>query len=482
MILQEGQRRKFMRKNIYVFIIAGIMALSLCGCGEQKEENLVNIEHVDTEKEDAGAEDTEEPYTEASDMEPGTEEGKDTLDEESNLEFSFADLKGLEFWFCSGAGGWATILTIGEDGSFSGQWFDGDMGMTGEDYPNGTMSLCDFKGQFTQPVKENDYTYSVQISELNYAKEVGTEEIKDGVLYCYGTAYGLDDAEDILIYLPGTPLKELSEDFRSWVGYYDLSGTTDTELPFYALHNEASGYGFYSQDMIEDMQQSVSSAEEWAASIEKSIQEDALTQAELNEKAEQLYEVWDSALNTVWSTLKKTQDEKAMSRLTEEEREWIARKEQKVAEAGAEYEGGSMQPMVMNQKAAELTKDRVYELIELFEDPEGKKAGSKEVPENQIDYSGKYTDKQGTTDIYSELDLKLSNDGTYDVSVGLYRLTTLEGTASYENGKLHFLCEEPFVEGEITIDGDKAELTITDSAFEYIHAGDAFSFLDGKVL
>ncbi len=357
MILQEGQRRKFMRKNIYVFIIAGIMALSLCGCGEQKEENLVNIEHVDTEKEAVEK-------------------------EESNLEFSFADLKGLEFWFCSGAGGWATILTIGEDGSFSGQWFDGDMGMTGEDYPNGTMSLCDFKGQFTQPVKENDYTYSVQISELNYAKEVGTEEIKDGVLYCYGTAYGLDDAEDILIYLPGTPLKELSEDFRSWVGYYDLSGTTDTELPFYALHNEASGYGFYSQDMIENMQQSVSSAEEWAASIEKSIQEDALTQAELNEKAEQLYEVWDSALNTVWSTLKKTQDEKTMSRLTEEEREWIARKEQAVAEAGAEYEGGSMQSMVMNQKAAKLTKDRVYELIELFEDSEGKKAGSEEAPEN----------------------------------------------------------------------------------------------------
>lgn len=35
---------------------------------------------------------------------------------------------------------------------------------------------------------------------------------------------------------------------------------------------------------------------------------------------------------------------------------------------GAEYEGGSMQPMVMNRKAAEMTKDRVYELLELLDE------------------------------------------------------------------------------------------------------------------
>ena len=42
-------------------------------------------------------------------------------------------------------------------------------------------------------------------------------------------------------------------------------------------------------------------------------------------------------------------------------------KEKEVAEAGAEYEGGSIQPMVMNLKAAEMTKARVYELLELLE-------------------------------------------------------------------------------------------------------------------
>ena len=56
-----------------------------------------------------------------------------------------------------------------------------------------------------------------------------------------------------------------------------------------------------------------------------------------------------------------------MEALTVEERRWIEQKEAAVAEAGAEFEGGSMQPMIMNDKAAELTKARLYELLKLLE-------------------------------------------------------------------------------------------------------------------
>lgn len=53
-----------------------------------------------------------------------------------------------------------------------------------------------------------------------------------------------------------------------------------------------------------------------------------------------------------------------MAVLTEKELRWIADKEAAVQEAGAEFEGGSMQPLIMNQKAAALTSDRVYELAD----------------------------------------------------------------------------------------------------------------------
>ena len=48
--------------------------------------------------------------------------------------------------------------------------------------------------------------------------------------------------------------------------------------------------------------------------------------------------------------------------LTEEERAWIKWKEQAVKDAGSEMEGGSMQPLLENDKAAEVTRERVYEL------------------------------------------------------------------------------------------------------------------------
>ncbi len=77
--------------------------------------------------------------------------------------------------------------------------------------------------------------------------------------------------------------------------------------------------------------------------------------------------MWDAALNQTWNVLKQILDEEAMSALTAEELEWIALKEQAVAEAGAEYEGGSIRPMIMDLKAAEMTEERVYELMNLLE-------------------------------------------------------------------------------------------------------------------
>ena len=110
--------------------------------------------------------------------------------------------------------------------------------------------------------------------------------------------------------------------------------------------------------------------EEQSAALERDIQENAsLTQADLNVKSQELYDMWDSMLNEVWETLKQTQDAETMEKLNVQEREWIAWKERQIREAGEEFEGGSLQPMVCAQKAAELTRERVYELIAVL-DPE----------------------------------------------------------------------------------------------------------------
>lgn len=142
------------------------------------------------------------------------------------------------------------------------------------------------------------------------------------------------------------------------------------EQPFHALNNEAQQQGFTSCDIGESIQNRLTYMEEQSDALERDIQENAsLTQADLNVKSQELYDMWDSMLNEVWETLKQTQDAETMEKLNVQEREWIAWKERQIREAGEEFEGGSLQPMVCAQRAAELTRERVYELIAVL-DPE----------------------------------------------------------------------------------------------------------------
>ena len=75
----------------------------------------------------------------------------------------------------------------------------------------------------------------------------------------------------------------------------------------------------------------------------------------------------ENVLRSAFSRLHKLAEE--MEALTQEELEWIAWKEQQIAEAGAEYGGGSLQIMAQSQRGAEVTRDRVYELMECLETP-----------------------------------------------------------------------------------------------------------------
>ncbi len=85
---------------------------------------------------------------------------------------------------------------------------------------------------------------------------------------------------------------------------------------------------------------------------------------DMNITAAEMYQMWDDTLNIVWELLEANLNEVDMEVLRKEEKEWISFKEQETEKAGAGYEGGTMYSMIVNQKAAELTKARVYELAE----------------------------------------------------------------------------------------------------------------------
>lgn len=151
------------------------------------------------------------------------------------------------FSFLSGAGGWRTDMDINTDGTFYGKYQDGEMGASGEGY-NATYYVCEFSGVFVDVEKVNSYTYKVRLSDIETVEPIGKEWIEEGDKYIASAPYGLYDkegkqkCEEFIVYLPHTPVSELSEEFLTWLP--DNYEGKDI-LSCYGLLNVATNYGFF---------------------------------------------------------------------------------------------------------------------------------------------------------------------------------------------------------------------------------------------
>lgn len=115
--------------------------------------------------------------------------------------------------------------------------------------------------------------------------------------------------------------------------------------------------------LLEDYMASV---KERADAIRGALQQEPLTQVEMNAKAQELYTLWDTALNELWGKIKEKLPEEDYVKLLEQQRAWVAEKEQAMEAAGKEVEGGSMYPLIVFGEAASITEVRVYELYALL--------------------------------------------------------------------------------------------------------------------
>lgn len=157
--------------------------------------------------------------------------------------FDFSQLPS-EFVFASGVGAWGTVIEIEDDGTFTGNYHDSEMGDVGDGYPNGSVYICDFNGKFSAPTKITDYIYLMKMEYLKIKENPGTEYIENQIRYICSEPYGFDGAEEFLIYLPGCPINEIDEEFISWA--YGLYGSNRKTLPsgFYGIYNIEGKEGF----------------------------------------------------------------------------------------------------------------------------------------------------------------------------------------------------------------------------------------------
>lgn len=152
-------------------------------------------------------------------------------------------LTGKTFDFSSGVGAWCTDITFGENGAFTGEFHDSDMGDADDMYPNGTVYGCRFSGRLSAIVSVDDTAWRLTVSELTMDEGQAPEAIEDGIRFITTEPYGLSLGDEVILYLPGTPVEGLPEEFIFWT-HINLIDPQADALPFLSLWNEAADSGF----------------------------------------------------------------------------------------------------------------------------------------------------------------------------------------------------------------------------------------------
>lgn len=360
-----------MKKKLVLTMLTVCLATTVGGCAADKTviDSDTLFESIETtQAEDVSTESTvEESTIEESATKESTTEEKENMTVESQLEeaadLTFADLSKRRFEFCSGAGGWSEEFIIEKDGSFRGNFHDSDMGDTGEGYDEGTFYCCSYSGHFTDITKINNYTYEMKLADITYNQTVDTSEISENTRYIYTDSYCLGGTDTFTVYLPGTPLSELSQEVRNWLS---LVMESETELTMIAIVDKTNEYGIYSVERPEPLEEAMMTFNSYKESYDYygELLKEAVTTVEMVECTGNMYEVSDKCLNEIWSIIRYNVEEEEFEKILTEQRAWIAEKEAKAQESSAEYEGGSFAAVDYNDILATLTIERCEELIE----------------------------------------------------------------------------------------------------------------------
>lgn len=236
-----------MKKLILISVVAISM---LTGCTANDKGNTTEKKQNPTTQVSTQDVSSSENKEEVIEQEISTEVISEEITEEATKETNSEETSDSvlasfpkQFVFSSGAGAWGTFVEIAADGTFKGDYHDSNMGEMGDNYPNGTIYYCNFTGKFSTPEKIDEYSYSMRLESIDLDGIPDEETFEDGVRYVYSLPYGLENADEVIIYLPGYKVSDLPEEFVSWsdLNYRDPKPEI---LPYYGLYNVTDQNGF----------------------------------------------------------------------------------------------------------------------------------------------------------------------------------------------------------------------------------------------
>ena len=226
-----------MRKKLILWML--VLAMGLSACGGAGAETTVPTTLTPE------AETTEPVPTETLSTEPVPTETIPVETVPEAVQLPLAE-ETVEFLFMSGAGAWSTQLSLNRDGSFTGVFHDSEMGDRAEEYPNGSVYICNFSGVFTDIRQVSEYAYAMTLTDLQTEHQEGEEWIEDEIRYIASGPYGLEGGTEFVLYLPDAPLDQMSEVFLFWWPHrYEQAENPRDTLDCFGILNVEMEHGFF---------------------------------------------------------------------------------------------------------------------------------------------------------------------------------------------------------------------------------------------
>ena len=187
-------------------------------------------------------------------VESGQPDWQSLPDCDANGKVSEAAAQEQGFWrqvqgkyiFSVGAGAWSTIMTVNADGTFSADYHDFDLGVTGDGYPNGSRSIASGTGKFNYSKRNDDGSFSMTCDQKAFHQNgtVGDVTIKDGVrVETVDGIYGLTPCNTFTVYPTGYATSALSDDVKSWM-YGVIGNPLPSTLAGPLIVNDSGTFAF----------------------------------------------------------------------------------------------------------------------------------------------------------------------------------------------------------------------------------------------
>lgn len=87
---------------------------------------------------------------------------------------------------------------------------------------------------------------------------------------------------------------------------------------------------------------------------------------EVRKQAVEKYDLWDDKLNEIYGVLKQQLSSTEMEAVKQEERQWIKDRDAAVKQVEIEEGPGTLAPYAMTMTKLDMTRDRCYELVNLY--------------------------------------------------------------------------------------------------------------------